>query len=62
MAYFPDLDAADVRRILVESAVPYADRIVTRPGSGQPVPFGELSITGGIVNAFEAVRLALEGP
>ncbi|MCH7640275.1 MAG: S8 family peptidase [Bacteroidetes bacterium] len=58
MAYFPELDAADVRRILAESAVRHSQD-VPRPGAdGETVGFGELSITGGIVNAYEAVRAA----
>jgi subtilisin family serine protease len=64
MAYFPDLDAADVRSILMESSVKYGDREVPRPGAAggppQMVPFGTLSVTGGVVNAYEAVRMALE--
>jgi subtilisin family serine protease len=59
MAYFPELSAADVRRILLESATPVADRSVVRPGSeGEMVRFGDLSVTGGIVNAYRAVRMA----
>ncbi len=60
MAYFPELTAADVRSILLESAIGYGDRVVPRPGTGEPVPFGALSVTGGLVNAYEAVRMALE--
>jgi subtilisin family serine protease len=60
MAYFPDLDAAEVRRILLESSVKYGDRMVPQPGGGDLVPFGTLSVTGGVVNAYEAVRMALE--
>ena len=67
MAYFPELTAADVREILLESAVRYANRVVPRPGEatapgvpGPTVRFGELSVTGGVVNTYEAVRLALE--
>ncbi|MEJ2540192.1 MAG: S8 family peptidase [Gemmatimonadota bacterium] len=60
MAYFPDLDAAEVKRILLESAVPYADQAVPPPGEpAAPVAFGSLSVTGGVVNAYEAVRRAL---
>ncbi len=58
MAYFPDLTAADVKEILLASAVRYGDRITSEPGSGRSVPFGSLSVTGGVVNAYEAVRLA----
>jgi subtilisin family serine protease len=60
MAYFPELDARDVRRILLESAVDYGDRSVVRPGGGEPVPFGTLSVTGAVINAYEAVRRAME--
>jgi subtilisin family serine protease len=59
MAYFPDLTASQVRDILLDSAVRYADQPVVPPGDGTaPVAFGTLSVTGGVVNAYEAVRLA----
>jgi subtilisin family serine protease len=59
MAYHPDLTPADVRRILMESATRYADRSVARPGQGGgDVLFGALSAAGGVVNAYEALRLA----
>jgi subtilisin family serine protease len=60
MSYFPELKAADVKRILLASVTPYGDRNVARPGSGQPVRFGELSATGGVVNAFAAIRMAAQ--
>ena len=60
MAYFPDLSAEDVRQILLDSSVRYASDSVARPGDGEPVAFGTLSATGGVVNAAEAVRLAIE--
>ncbi|MDX1392830.1 MAG: S8 family peptidase [Gemmatimonadota bacterium] len=67
MAYFPDLTASEVREILLESAVRHPEQVVARPGDppppGQTGPtarFGDLSVTGGVVNAYEAVRLALE--
>jgi subtilisin family serine protease len=59
MAYYPELSATDVRRIILESATRYADQLVARPGPpGSQIRFGELSVTGAIVNAYEAVRLA----
>jgi subtilisin family serine protease len=67
MAYFPDLTAAEVKEILLESSVKYADRMVPQPGEPSPtgapgpmVRFGDLSVSGGVVNAYEAVKLALE--
>ena len=66
MAYFPELTAAEVKEILLASAVPFAERVVPLPGdppapgqSGPTAAFGTLSVTGGVVNAYEAVRLAL---
>ena len=59
MAYYPDLDAAAVRQILVDSAARYADE-VARPGDESPISFEALSVTGGVVNAAAAVALAEE--
>ena len=59
-AYFPDLTNAELRQILLDSAVRYAEDQIGRPGDGAPVAFGTLSATGGVVNAAEAVRLATE--
>ena len=59
MAYFPELTAEEVRRVILESATSYADEMVVLPGTrDQRVRFGDLSVTGGVVNAYEAVRLA----
>jgi subtilisin family serine protease len=61
MSYFPDLSAADVKRVILESAVKHADQRVLRPGSdSESVAFGTLSATGAIVNEFEAVKMADE--
>lgn len=58
MAYFPELSAADVRRIILESATPLGDRRVVLPGSEDAVLFGDLSVTGAVVNAYSALRMA----
>ena len=61
MSYYPKLTAADVKRIIMASAVPYRDVMVLRPGSeDRTVPFGSLSSTGGVVNAYTAIRMAEE--
>ena len=59
MAYFPDLSAEEVRQILLDSSVRY-EAAVPAPGGGEVTPFTDLSVTGGVVNAAEAVRLAIE--
>jgi hypothetical protein len=58
MSYYPDLTAADVKRIILASAVRHPGQRVLRPGSREMTTFGALSATGGIVNAYEAVRMA----
>jgi subtilisin family serine protease len=61
MAYFPSLTAADVRRILLATVTKQPGLSVARPGApGATVPFASLSSTGGIVNAFAAVRMAMQ--
>jgi subtilisin family serine protease len=61
MAYYPELTAADVKRIILESATRRGEQSVLRPGSDdERVPFGSLSRTGGIVNAYAALRMAAQ--
>ncbi len=60
MAYYPELSAADVREILIATVTKLPALQVVPPG-GTPnarVPFGSLSVTGGIINAYEAVKMA----
>jgi subtilisin family serine protease len=59
MSYYPELSAYDVKRILLNSATRHPDQLVRRPGSkSDKVPFGTLSVTGGIVNAYQALKMA----
>jgi cell wall-associated protease len=60
MAYYPELTAADVREILMASVTKLGDVTVQPPGAPPTarVKFGELSVTGGIVNAYDAVKMA----
>ncbi|WP_460503893.1 S8 family serine peptidase, partial [Hymenobacter agri] len=58
---FPYLTPADLKRIILASAAPVHTQ-VRRPGTKQLVDFATLSRTGGIVNLYEAVRLASREP
>ncbi len=60
MSYFPEFTAAQVREILVESARTFPSLQVERPGDGVQVSFSELSRTGGVIDAYAAVKLALQ--
>ena len=61
MSYYPDLTASDVKRIILASAVHKADQVVMKPGSGAKVLFGSLSVSGGIANVYQAVKMAEAG-
>jgi subtilisin family serine protease len=59
MNYYPNLSAADIRKIIVSSVARHSDQMVIQPGSSSDkIPFGSLSVTGGIVNAYNAVKMA----
>ncbi|HET7457297.1 MAG TPA: S8 family peptidase [Gemmatimonadaceae bacterium] len=62
MAYYPNLTAADVKRVILASAIRHGEQMVVRPGSpeGEKVPFSSLSSTGAVVNAYSAVKMAEE--
>ena len=61
MAHFPSLTALQVKEILLQSVRTFPGQLVDKPGGdGQRVPFSELSASGGIVDAYAAVKLALQ--
>ena len=58
MSHYPDLTAAQVRQIILDSATRRPDLEVTLPGGESGTTrFEELSATGAVVNAYEALRL-----
>lgn len=58
LSYFPELTADQVKSILKQSTRKFDGLKVSKPGSTEEVSFSQLSITGGLVNAYEAVILA----
>ena len=56
-SYFPQLTAAQLKQIILQSAVPYHTQVL-KPSTKQKVDFATLSTSGGIVNLYEAVKLA----
>jgi len=59
MSYYPNLSAVQVKNIIEKSVSKPSDR-VKNPGGGPDVNLSELSVYGGIVNAYKAVKLADE--
>lgn len=58
-SYYPYLKATDVKRVLLESSIKPKTKMI-QPGTGNLVEFRSLSVSGGIVNAYQAVK-KLEG-
>ncbi len=61
-SYYPSLTAFEVKQILMDSSVKY-DILVdvpTKENPDQQLPFNELSKSGGIVNAYNAMLMAEE--
>jgi subtilisin family serine protease len=58
-SYFPNLTAAQIKKIILDSSVK-PDLRVKKPGSDEIVKFEDLSATGGVVNAYNAVKMAME--
>lgn len=59
MSYYPDLTTTQVKEILMSTVTP-VDKMVYKPGSDELIHFSELSSSGGIVNAYEALKRAEE--
>ncbi|MBS1682078.1 MAG: S8 family peptidase [Bacteroidetes bacterium] len=60
MSYFPDLSVAEVRDILLRSSRKFDGLKVQQPGDKKDVEFSSLSVSGGLINAYEAVKTAQE--
>jgi subtilisin family serine protease len=58
MAYFPELNSTDVKEIIAQSSRKFENLKVNKPGTSTEVEFKELSKSGGLINAYEAVKLA----
>ena len=58
-SYFPSLSAKQVKEILLKSTYK-PNQMVNKPQTKTPVRFDSLSVSGGIVNAYSAIKIAIE--
>lgn len=62
MAYYPELSAKDIKEIIVNSYTDYGNKKTPLPQSGgkkkKSVKFKKLSRTGGVVNVYNAIKMA----
>jgi len=57
LQYYPNLSAKQLKYVIEKSAI-QPDKKVMKPGSDEKVNLSDLSKTGGIANAYEALKLA----
>ena len=57
LSHYPELSAVQVKDV-IEKSVTKVTVKVTKPGTEEEVALSDISKTGGIVNAYEALRLA----
>jgi subtilisin family serine protease len=65
MAYFPELSAAQVKEAIMKSVVKFPNTKIVKPGEAEGddektkmIDFSQLSMSGGLINVYEAVKLA----
>ncbi len=58
LEYYPQLSARQLKYILMQSAMKLPQSQVKWAATGSTIDFNQLSVTGGIVNAYDAVKLA----
>ena len=58
-SYYPKLTAVQVKDIIMKSVVPVNHNVTIKSGEvSKSVPFKDICVSGGIVNAFNALKLA----
>ena len=57
-SYYPALTAIQVKDIIMQSSTPQKQQVKKPGAKDELVSFSELSVTGGVVNAYKAVKLA----
>ncbi len=59
-SYFPSLSAADLKRIIRQSAQVHHTQVLVPGEGGKKADFATLSATGGIVDLYAALQLAMQ--
>ena len=57
-SYYPKLSAKQVKHILMNSGIKVEKEVLLPGGKGKKVPFASMSVSGRIVNAYNALRMA----
>jgi cell wall-associated protease len=55
-SFKPELSALELKELLLSTSKRYASLYVSKPGTSQSILFSELSMNGGIIDAYNAVK------
>lgn len=58
-SYFPSLSMKEIKEIMLNSATSYKGKMHHKPGTEELIDFGNLSVTGSVVNVKNAVKMCL---
>ncbi|MGI9532947.1 S8 family peptidase [Lutimonas sp.] len=57
-SYYPELSASQVKHILMNSGIKVDLEVKLPGGDGKTVPFSDLSVSGRVLNAYNALKMA----
>ena len=57
-SYYPELSASQVKHILMNSGIKVDMDVKLPGGDGKLVPFSDLSVSGRVLNAYNALKMA----
>lgn len=60
LEYYPQLTAKQVKNILLKSVISLKGKMVLKPGTKEMVDFASLCSSGGVANAYNALKMAGE--
>ena len=59
-SYFPEMSMNEIKDVILSSSTSYAGTMQVKPGtSTEEIDFAKLSVTGGVVNVYSAVKACL---
>ena len=57
-SYYPQLSASQIKHVLMNSGIKVGFDVILPKGKGKKVPFSDLSVSGRVINAYNALKMA----
>lgn len=59
-SYFPNMTMVEIKNVLLETSKKYPKGMIPKPGSTDTVAFSTLSVSGGVIDIYAAVKKCLK--